>query len=105
MAEIYTITLTIEDSAKDATDVANVYSGVRSKEVNKKSVMSIAADIANNFKLKNSYRRVELDCAETIDGRRTIFHNINIDTSETFGVKSKSDLDKLIESINKENNQ
>ena len=102
MAATYSIIQTIEDASENQTIVTPVFSG-SSSNFTKGQVMSIASEIANNFKMENSFRRVELDCIETNENaERIIFKNIPLE-NPSFGKAKKSDLDKLVDQINEEN--
>jgi len=108
MPELYTILETVEDAYDGATTVTCVFTAARSdnkdRKVNKDVVKSIAADIANAFKMKNSYRRVDYDCIETkTNGDRTIFHHIDLD-NPLFGKAEKKTIEQIIEDINKQSN-
>lgn len=108
MPELYTILETVEDTMDGQTIVTCVFTGVRSnvegRKINRDVVKSIAADIANQFKLKNSHRRIDYDCIETkTDDSRVIFHHIDLD-NPLFGVMEKKTIEQIIEEINKQTN-
>jgi len=98
----YSIILTVEDAKEGETNVSPVFSGGR-PFWNQSKIISVCGELANNFKMENSFRRVEMDCIETNEnGDRNIFHHVEL-KNESFGKITKSDLDKLVDQINKEN--
>lgn len=102
MAETYVVVRTVEDTLANETIVATVAAGARPKW-NKAKAQTRAAELANEFKMQNNYRRVDFDCKEVKDdGTSVIFHSIVLD-NPLFGKIQKSDLDKLVDQINKEN--
>ena len=63
MAETYVVVRTVEDTLANETIVATVAAGARPKW-NKAKAQTRAAELANEFKMQNNYRRVDFDCKE-----------------------------------------